>query len=158
MKFQDCNPLPLEEIQSWLEWAGQSLLSLRVNGTRPSSYRSFWPDYPDDVHTAYGYSNTSIRAPSPGSQEIPLMDEILNLVSLTPVILQRRIINARILIRPLNGKYLYSWSRIALEIHLDRRAVKSQYNLGLQTIAGKIPDSTAQRFRSHFKSGPLSSS
>lgn len=147
------NPNPLE-IQSWLEWAGGRMLAIQVHGAWPSSYRSFWPDYPDDQVTAYGYTPSRMHAPALNSSEVVLMDEILSLISLTPVILQRRILNARALVHPLNNRHLYSWATIAALIHSERRAVKLLHKKGLETIAQSVPTSALRYFRSVLSSGP----
>lgn len=138
------------EIQFWLEWAGARLLSIHINGTKPGQYRSFWPDYPDDAKTAYGYTNERFRIPSPNSSEISLMDEILQTILLTPVVVQRRIIGLRILIFPLSGRNLYSWTRIASIIHSERRAVKHQFEIGIKTITKNIPDEKVKNIRPSF--------
>ena len=147
------SPSPAE-VQFWLEWAGGKLLGTQVFGVWPQSYRSFWPDYPDEQHTAYGYTQEKLKLPSPGSNEIPLMDEILSLVLLTPVTVQRRIISARILVHPLNGRNLYSWVRIAETIHSERRAVKEQYRKGLGIIVGNVQDIVVIKVRAFFSSSP----
>lgn len=142
------------EVQSWLEWAGGRMLSIQVHGARPSSYRSFWPDYPDDQSTAYGYTPARMRAPSLNSSEVVLMDEILSLVSLTPNILQRRILNARALVHPLNNRHLYSWAKIAILIHSERRAVKLLHKRGLEILSQSVPSPVLYRVRSSLFFGP----
>ena len=90
------------ELQSLLEWAGQKLLSLPVPKVKPSGYQSFWPDYPDDMNTAYGYTGIRFRPPRPSSDEIPIMDEILNLILLVDDPLIRKILQSRSLITTLS--------------------------------------------------------
>ncbi len=116
------SPSPLE-IQSWLEWAGGRMLSIQVHGAWPSAYRSFWPDYPDDQITAYGYTPSRMRAPALNGSA-------------------------------LNNRHLYSWAKIAVLIHSERRAVKLLHKKGLETIAQSVPEPTLQHFRSVLSSGP----
>lgn len=135
------------EVQSWLEWAGERLLALPVHGTHPASYRSFWPDYPLDVATAYGYTAACFHPPAPGKAEIPLIDEIYAIIALTPDHPQRRLLQARSLVAPLNGRYLYSWTKLAEVFHRDRRAVKRTHYSGLCVIAAQVPANSVARFR-----------
>lgn len=141
------NQITPDEVRLWLEWAGGKMLSIEVRNTRPGSYRSFWPDYPDDKFTAYGYSGERLYPGRPNSYEISLMDEVLNLVVLIPLPLTRRIINARSLVHPLNNRYLYSWSRIAEIIHSDRRMVKRQHRRGLEEISCAVGSEIVNRVR-----------
>ena len=141
------------EVRLWLEWAGERLLTLQVSGTKPQSYRSFWPDYPDDPNTAYGYTGLQLRTPSPSSPDISLMDEVLNLVLLTPIILQRRVINARALVHPLNGRHLYSWTKIAKLIHSTPWTVKDLHKRGLGIIAIKVSPSVVNHVRLELGTG-----
>lgn len=135
------------EIQFWLEWAGQRLLSLQVGKIKPQQYRSFWPDYPDDKYTAFGYTGERLQPALPSANEIPLMDSILNLVLLIPDITPRRIVNSRCLINPINNRYLYSWSKIAVLLHMNRHSVKVLHQKGIKQIAGQVPDGLVYRLR-----------
>jgi hypothetical protein len=131
------SPPSPEEVQLWLEWAGEKLLSLDVRGIRPSSYRSFWPDYPDDPHTAFGYTQETLRISPPGANEIPIMDEILSLPSVCSLIPTRRILHARALIYPTTGNYKNSWSRLAEDFHSDPKTIKRWHRNGLNEILEK---------------------
>lgn len=140
-------PTPIE-VQSWLEWAGERMLSIQVRGTHPGGYRSFWPDYPDNAATAYGYNGPSLRFPSPSARDVSLMDEVFDLILLVPIELQRSILQARALIRPSNGQHLYSWNKIAVRIHSDHRTVKSMHRKGLETIASRVTPEVVVHVRS----------
>lgn len=128
-----------DEIRSWLEWAGEKLLSMKIHGAYPASYRSFWPDYADDPHTAYGYTDNQLRTPPPGKYEIPLMDEILLLPQICELVPTRRILHARLLVYPLSGDYKYSWRKLAIQYHADSKTVKRWHERGLQEIIAKTP-------------------
>lgn len=140
------------EVQFWLEWAGQRLLSLDVGKIKPQQYRSFWPDYPDDKYTAFGYTGSRLRPASPSANEIPLMDDILNLVLLIPDITSRRVVNARCLIHPINNRYRYSWTKIAFILHTNRHSVKVLHQKGIKYIAGRVPDGLVYRLRQSLPS------
>jgi hypothetical protein len=136
-----------QEIKHFLEWAGQRILALPARNLYPQNFRSFWPDYPDDKHTAYGYSNTKLRPPAPSKDEIPLVDEILQLVLMVPIEKQRRILNARALISPINGRYLFPWSKISVLLRSDPRTIKTLHRKGLEFIAIRVEDERVGRFR-----------
>jgi hypothetical protein len=142
------------EIQSWLEWAGGRMLAVQVLGTKPQEYRSFWPDYPDDKFTAYGYTGLGLRIPSPSAPDISLMDEIFSLVLLTEVVLQRRVINARAMIHPLSGRPLYPWTKIAILVNSNYRTVKLIHKKGLETISARVPLPTVNYIRTGLDTGP----
>lgn len=125
----------LDNIQSWLEWAGKSLLLLPVKGCKPASYRSFWPDFPPDPNEAYGYNQQSLKLSPPSAEEIGKMDLVFELILLIPDERIRRIIQARSLVAPLSGKYIWSWARIGRLIHLDRRSVRRLHYQGLVYIS-----------------------
>ncbi len=139
-----------KEVQSWLEWAGVRLLSLQVPRAHPQGFRSYWPDYPHDKNTAYGYTNIRLRPPPPSKDDIPLIDEIFSLILLTPNIIERRVLNSRALIRPINQRYLYSWRKIALMIASDPKTAKSIHRKGLEKIAAEVARDRVGHFRIHL--------
>jgi len=136
------------EVKGFLEWAGQRILSLPVKNIYPQTYRSFWPDFPQDVHTAYGYSNVRLRPPPPSKDEIPLIDEILGLIVMVPQERQRRILNARALVSPITGRYLFPWAKISFLLKADPRTIKGLHAKGLEFIARRVTESDVGRFRS----------
>lgn len=142
-------PTP-EEIQLWLEWAGEILLSLRVNGVYPQQFRSFWPDYPDDILTAYGYTPERTTRVVPSAQDVSLSDKVLGLIPLVLNTRTRRIIHMRSLISPIRSSHIYSWSRIAQILHSNRAEVKTQYDRGLAIVSSKISLSDVSYIRERF--------
>lgn len=123
------------EVNTWLEWAGGKLLSLGTQSPGPKSYRVAWPDFPDDVNTAFGYTDPKLRVPKPSKDEIPIMDEILLLPLVVGNVTTRRIIHARLLVTPLGGRHLYPWTRLAKLLHTDRRTVAHRHAQGLVEIS-----------------------
>lgn len=138
------------EIRDWLEWAGSQMLSLSVPRIRPSSYRSFWPEIPPDPIVAYGFNPTRLRPPPPGSEAIKIMDGIFDLILLVPHIQTRRILQARALVSPLNGRYLYGWTTLAVILHSNRKAIAAEHKKGLRLISSQIPTVSLARFRRYF--------
>lgn len=136
-----------EEIKTWLEWAGQRLLSMDLPSAAPQGFRSFWPEYPTDVQMAYGYSGNRLKAAIPRSKEISLMDEILELPGLVPNVTIRRIINARALLTPISNRHLYSWTRIAFINHSTSRRIVILHRNGLAIIASQLLPDKASTIR-----------
>lgn len=135
------------EIKTWLEWAGQRLLSLRERSPAPQSYRSFWPDYADEAAKAYGYNANRLRAALPTGKEITLMEEVLDLVVLIPDITTRRIVHSRALVAPVSGRYLLSWTKLAFALHSSPRRIVLLHRKGLREIALRVPVGKADAIR-----------
>jgi hypothetical protein len=145
-----------DEIRLWLEWAGSRLLSLPSGRLYPQSFRSFWPNYPDDVHTAFGYTNTSLRPNPPPPEDIAIMDAVFDLVLLVDRVTTRRILQARALVSPINGRYLFHWTTIAVILSSNRRAVAAEHGKGLEKIAAVVAPVSVAHFRNSINS-PLTS-
>jgi hypothetical protein len=140
------------EIKEWLEWGGAKLLSMKLPPAAPQGYRSFWPDYPTDAGTAYGYTPNRLRAGTPTGKEVDLMDEVLKLPSLIADIPIRRIVNARALVAPVSNRHLYSWTKIAFMLHSSPRRVVLLHRKGLREIALRVPLGKADAIRQSMAS------
>ena len=151
-KDNSMSSLPTEpaEVRQWLEWASGKLLALNIRSPAPAEPRVAWPEYAHDKRDAYGRTANTLRAATPTRLEIPLMDEILLLPGLIPDIKARRIVNARSLVTPVSGRYIYSWPKIALMVHSDRKAVARLYVGGLRSIAANLPAEKAYALRHSF--------
>lgn len=138
----------------WLEWAGATLLSLGGSSPLPKGPRVLWPDFPQDATIAYGYSNERLRVPKSSAREIEAMDEILLLPNSIHNITTRRIVNARLLVTPVTSRYLYSWSKLSIMLHMDRRRIVAIHRRGLHEIISKTDAKKAYALRQRL--GPLS--
>lgn len=126
------------EIELWLRWAGEKLLSLPLARPGPAGLRNNWPEVePEDTKSiiAAAFDETRIHAPEPDKYEIRMMDEILSLILLVQEPHVRRVLQTRALVAPLTGRYLYSWSRIGKVLKIDRRAVIKLHAQGTSSIA-----------------------
>lgn len=128
-----------DEVRDWLEWAGATLLAMRLRSPFPREFRAAWPEFPSDFNDAYGYTAESFRVPAPSSADIDLMDTILALPSLVDDPTTRRILHRRALVTPLTGRYIHSYRSIALLLHSDERRVARLHKAGLVRIAGRMP-------------------
>lgn len=78
-----------------------------------------------------------LRPPPPPADEITIVDEILILPNVCSNIQIRKVLHIRSLIRPLNGSYLYNWTRVAKLLHVDRGTVKRWHRKGLNEVVEK---------------------
>lgn len=143
---------PESELKEWLEWAGSRFLALSAKSPLPSGYRTFWPDFAPNAQVAYGYTAERLRPAAPSSHEIVLMDELLALPSFIPDVLQRRIVSARSLVTPVSNRYLYSWQKIAVLLHMERRTVSAQYMRGLTALSCRLPSAKRDTIRKTYLS------
>jgi hypothetical protein len=125
------------DIIARLEAAGATLLALRTGAIGPSEPRSGLPEPVREVSASYGWSQATTRPAIPAAADIDRMDEALSWVMFIPAdkFVLRRIINARSLTSPTNGRHLYTWSAIARLIGCDRRAVQRWHAQGIGIIA-----------------------
>jgi hypothetical protein len=130
------------EIQWWLEWAGGKLMAHPARMLRPASYRAYWPDYRCEINEPE--PKPVIKPPS--HLEVALMDEILLLPILCDDVVARRVIQFRTLISPRTGKIIMGWTRIATDLHSDRRQVKRWWEKGIEEIDDHLPPSQRGRY------------
>jgi hypothetical protein len=142
-----------EELKIWLEWAGGKLLCMRLSAASPASYRSFWPDYADES-AAYGYTSATMRVPAVAPKEVAMVDQILALPMLVEDPTTRRIIHRRALVAPLSGNYVYSYVKIAEELHLDSRLAARKFASGLVQICRRLPAQQASTIRHFLSANP----
>ena len=140
-----------EEVKIWLEWASSKLLSMQISNPAPRAPGSGWPEIARDP-IAYGYSGEKLKPAYPRANEITLMDEILSLPSLIPDVTLRRVVNARSLITPVANRHVYSWNKIALMIHSDRRKAASLYEEGIKAIVSNLAPGKAYTIKQNFDS------
>ena len=143
------SPASETEVQDWLEWAGSKLLALRIPSPAPKGPHIAWPEYASSPD-GYGYTKNTLRAAAPTRFEITLMDEILLLPNLIPDITLRRIVHARALVAPVSLRYVYSWPKIAVMVHSDRKAVARLHTKGLRCIAKALREEKASALRQSF--------
>lgn len=139
--------LQADELRLWLEWAGSMFLSMQLRSPLPRGAASSWPEYAQESIEAYGYTGERLRPAIPRGEEIALMDEMMKLPSLINDIHTRRIVNSRMLVRPISQRHLYSWSKLAFMLHTDPRKVVRLHTKGLEEIVTKLPAPQVYTFR-----------
>ena len=129
------------ELQVWLEWAGARLIAMPGGRIGPSNTKVIWPDYAQDSFEVLEFRGAvPIRASAPSSTEIPIVDEILLLPNVCAKDYTRRVLHARSLVHPINGRYLYKWTRIAELLAVKAYTARRWYNEGLVEVISKAPE------------------
>ena len=143
-------PLTVAEVQEWLEWAGSRLLALRIKSPAPAGYRSYWPDFAEDITAAYGYTAETLRAPTVAPHEITVMDQILTLPMLVADVRTRRIIHRRALVTPVSQRYVHSFSKISRDFHMSRQRAHQLHRAGLIEIGDWMKQRQVYALRRFF--------
>lgn len=145
-----------ETLRLWLEWAGGKLLSLPAGRIKPRRPRVIWPDYAQNPYETLQFRPQevlSIRAFTPTAEEITFMDRILVLPNLCSDFRFRRIIHARSLVYPFNGRHLYHWTHIAAMLHISSRTAKAWHQKGLVMICWSVPLDEVYKIGEFFDRG-----
>jgi hypothetical protein len=118
-----------------LEEAGAAMLALPQRGYS-TRLRMTQLDVVADVAEAYGWSPVRLRPAVPDAGKISRMDEAMGWLSYIPedrhVI--RRVVAARSLVDPINGRHLYSWRKLGAVLRSDHKAVQRWHKLGVAEI------------------------
>jgi hypothetical protein len=149
-----CSP---DEVNTWLEWGGKTLLSIGSRRPGPGNPRIAWPDFPHDPMDAFGWERERLRIMPPASDAIPIMDDIMALPMLVENISIRRLVQARALIAPINGRHLYTWVKLGKLIHSNRKTVVRLHRVGLEQIAAQAELIVVCRIAHFLAQVPLSS-
>lgn len=152
-KSREMTQISPTELQEWLEWAGARLLAMPSPKIKPAEPHVIWPEFSQDKFEVLKFrGGMSLRASAPSKDEIPLVDEILLLPNVCQRSVVRRILHARALVNPINGRYIYNWSRLAKLLQLDRQSVKRQHTNGLIEVVKRAPSDRVCRIHLFFQS------
>ncbi len=121
--------------------AGATLLALPHTG--PSTrLRQGGLEWVREVAESYGGRAGAgpIRPPVPRAAAIDRMDEALAWIPLIPLdrYVVRRVVGARCLVSPMNGRQLYSWRRIGEAVGADHKAVQRWHGQGIEMIVARL--------------------
>ncbi len=122
-----------------LEEAGATLLALPNTGPTTRLVQSGL-EWIRDASEQFAQPKARIRPAIPDAATITRMDQALRWIPLIPVdrYVLRRIVGARSLVNPMNGRYLFSWRRVALAIGADHKAVQRWHAQGIDLIVEKL--------------------
>ena len=129
-----------------LEEAGSTLLALPHTG--PSTkLRMSRHDVVHSAIEAYGWQSVDqrLRPPVPSSAMVTRMDEAMGWITLIPLdrYVLRRIVGARSLVGPINGRHLFPWRRLGAVLGADHKAVQRWHRQGIEIIVANLGRSTA---------------
>ena len=129
-----------EELRIWLEWAGARLIAMPGLRIGPAKTKVIWPDYAQETFQILDFRGAlPVRAAAPSSKEIPIVEEILLLPNVCEKNYTRRVLHARSLVHPINGRYLYRWPRIAELLDVKIHTARRWYKEGLVEVTKKAP-------------------
>ncbi len=130
-----------------LELAGMTLAAMRLHRVGPAGIKGYWPEilHDDFIDMPKGLAT---RAALPGSREISHMDLVLRWVGLIPPDKAhlRRAVNLRLIVDPISGRSLVSWTKIGKILRCNRLTAKSwhEQGIGLITRGLKITPTLAE--------------
>ena len=121
-----------------LEEAGGTMLAMAATGystaMRVSSLEVVdeWWLYPPE--------RTSVPKLRPDSAAITRMDQALSWIRFIPVEqrAERRVVGARAMVNPLNGRHLVSWRALGRELGVEHHTVQTWHSRGIERIAVRL--------------------
>lgn len=126
--------LSADDVILRLEEAGRTLLSLPPERAPGHVRTTLWHHVQEPVHSMA----LPLRLrPTPSASDLTRMDEALAWLSLIPAdkFVIRRIVAARSMVSPVNGKHLFPWRRVARLIGADHKAVQRWHEQGIDLIS-----------------------
>jgi len=127
-----------EFVLAALEEAGLTLLALPNTG--PSTrLRQGGLEWVRDVG-ALPPDRTQIRPAVPSAAAIDRMDRVLAWIPRIPAdkFVLRRVVGARCLVSPINGRHLFSWRRLGTAVGADHKAVQRWHAQGIDLIVAAL--------------------
>ena len=124
-----------------LEEAGHTLRAMPANGPRlgtksNSALLSSMPELNDGP----AMTANRFRPPAPTAAEITRMDATWLWLGLIENRIIRRLVAARSLTRPLTGKPVMSWRKLAVTLGADYRSLQAWHDKGIKTIVRALQD------------------
>lgn len=132
-------PLDATYVIARLEEAGATLLALPQSGFS-TRLRTSSLDIVRSAMDAYGAGDARIRPPPPSARKIDEMERTLAWIPLIPLerYVLRRIVGARALVNPMNGRHIFTWRRLAASVGADHKAVQRWHGQGVATIVAAL--------------------
>ncbi len=126
---------PAQWIAERLEEAGATLLALPSTGYT-TALRLTRLDTLNPGAEPTLEPRTRLRPAMPGTAAVSRMDEAFGWLGLIPQdrYVLRRILGARALVHPLNGKHIHSWRKLAQRLGADHNAVRRWHADGLALL------------------------
>lgn len=122
-----------------LEQAGRTMLSLPEGGYRPGM-KTGGLDFVRAAVEAYGWTDECLRPAAPSCRAITEMDEAYGWLALIPEDRPtvRRVVSARTLVSPLDGRHIYPWRRLAKVIQSHHTQVQRWHAEGIRDIVAGL--------------------
>ncbi len=128
-----------EYVESWLEEAGGTIMMMDARGCFPAGHRSFWPDILREFSDLVGvHPEPELPRLRPTAAQITRAEEALQWLLYIQNIRNRRIVAARMLVRPETGRHVFSWRKLGEKFRASHDAAQRWYRDGLLEIASAI--------------------
>ncbi len=135
----DAQPVDADFVIYRLEEAGATLLALPGTGWT-TKLRTSNIEIVRTALESYGWTETSIRPPTPSAEKITRMDEAMGWIGAIPLdrYVLRRIVGARSLVHPVTDRRLFPWRRLAAALGADHKAVQRWHAQGIDMIVAAL--------------------
>lgn len=117
-----------------LEDAGRVILAMPGGVCFPTGIRSTAPDAIREYWTAYNRDVIPLRPAAPTAREISRSDEAQRWLMLVGDKGDRRVVALRMLVHPINDRYLLSWRDIGTAIGCSHKTAKAKWEHGIDNI------------------------
>lgn len=128
----------IEQVEEWLTEAGMTLATLRMKGLRPAGVKINWPDIVVDPDDLCWLRDSDDVLPPPSSDAIARMDIALAWVPLIDDKRLRVVVNKRLIVNPISGKFMWSWRKIAGAMGISDKTAKDWHRSACAAISKKI--------------------
>lgn len=128
----------VDQVEEWLTEAGMTLATLRIKGVRPSGMKAYWPEIIADPDDLCWLRDSDAFLPPPTADAIARMDITLGWVSLLDDKRYRTVINKRLIINPISGKFRWEWRKIGRALGIDYKTAQAWHRKACEGISKKI--------------------
>ncbi|MCH4024099.1 MAG: DUF6362 family protein [Acetobacter sp.] len=127
-----------DQVGEWLDEAGLTLATLRMKNLRPSGVRINWPDIVMDRDDLAWARMSDELLPPPTADAIVRMDRALCWVMLLDDRTQKIVVNKRLIVHPVSGKFLWEWRKLGKLLGMHHRTAQVCHRTACEVIGKKI--------------------
>lgn len=128
----------VDQVEEWLNEAGMTLATLRMKGLRPAGVKINWPDVVVDPDDLCWLRDSDDVLPPPSSDAIARMDIALSWVPLIDDKRLRVVVNKRLIVNPISGKFRWEWRKLGRLLGIDHKTAQAWHRRACGVIAKKI--------------------
>nr|WP_302480862.1 DUF6362 family protein [Acetobacter estunensis] len=109
-----------------------------MKGLRPAGMKTHWPDVVVDVDDLCWLRDSDDVLPPPSADAIARMDVALEWVSLLDDQRLRTVVNKRLIVNPISGKFHWEWRKLGRLLGIDHKTAKAWHRRACELIGKKI--------------------